>query len=124
MPEVRQAINEALDREALVRDGMTGRGTPADGPLWPRELGVFAPCHAVRLQPGRCQASAGRSAGQARRKHGPNGPSRFSFTCLVFANDTRFERLAAIVQKQLADVGVDMKLLPVRETELVPGSER
>jgi ABC-type transport system substrate-binding protein len=36
----------------------------------------------------------------------------------VFADDTRFERLAVLVQKQLSDVGIDMKLEPVREAEL------
>ena len=34
--EVRIAINQALDRVALVRDGMNGRGRPADGPIWPQ----------------------------------------------------------------------------------------
>jgi ABC-type transport system substrate-binding protein len=47
-------------------------------------------------------------------------PARFSFTCLVFASDTRFERLAVLIQKQLADVGIDMKLLPLTLPELVP----
>jgi len=46
-------------------------------------------------------------------------PARFSFTCLVFANDARFERLAVLVQKQLADVGIDMKLLALTQLELV-----
>jgi ABC-type transport system substrate-binding protein len=44
-------------------------------------------------------------------------PGRFSFTCLVLA-DARFERLAVLVQKQLADVGIDMKLLALKQTEL------
>src|SRR3954471_9441727 len=45
-------------------------------------------------------------------------PARMSFTCLLFADDARFERLALLVQKQLADVGVDMKLQPLKQAEL------
>ena len=43
-------------------------------------------------------------------------PSRFAFTCLVW-NDPRFERLAVLIQKQLVDVGVEMRLvsLPLKE---------
>jgi ABC-type transport system substrate-binding protein len=46
-------------------------------------------------------------------------PPRFSFTCMVFADDARFDRLAVLVQKQLADIGVDMKLQPVAQAELM-----
>ena len=37
-------------------------------------------------------------------------PSRLSFTCLVFNDDSRFEHLALLLQRQLADVGIDMRL--------------
>ena len=33
---VRMAINEAMDKAALVRDGMNGRARPADGPIFPQ----------------------------------------------------------------------------------------
>jgi ABC-type transport system substrate-binding protein len=47
--------------------------------------------------------------------HSDNGemPRRLSFTCLVYAEDSRFERTALLLQKQLYDVGIDMKLEPV-----------
>jgi ABC-type transport system substrate-binding protein len=45
-------------------------------------------------------------------------PSRFTFTCLAFGEDARFERLALLVQRQLADIGIDMRLQPVTATEL------
>jgi peptide/nickel transport system substrate-binding protein len=32
-PEVRQALNQAIDRQALVRDGLSGQGTPSTGPI-------------------------------------------------------------------------------------------
>jgi ABC-type transport system substrate-binding protein len=43
---------------------------------------------------------------------------RLSFSCLVFANDSRFERIAVLVQKQLADVGIEMRLVPVSLQEM------
>ena len=33
--EVRVAINEAIDRDELVRNGMRGHGEIAEGPFWP-----------------------------------------------------------------------------------------
>ena len=47
-------------------------------------------------------------------------PVRFSFTCLVFADDTRFDKIALLIQKQLADVGIDMKLQPLKQEVLGP----
>jgi peptide/nickel transport system substrate-binding protein len=119
-PEVRKAINQALDREALIRDGMGGRGTPADGPIWPQNWAYSAPRTPFVFDPTAAKARLDAVRSMSDRKPGANGPRRLSFTCLVFANDPRFERLAALVQKQLADVGIDMKLQPVPEKELVP----
>ena len=39
--EVRVAINEALDRNELVRNGMRGHGRIAEGPFWP----ITGPIH-------------------------------------------------------------------------------
>jgi peptide/nickel transport system substrate-binding protein len=119
-PEVRKAINEALDRDALVRDGMGGRGKPADGPIWPQNWAYSPPATFFSFDPVSAKARLDKVRSELDRKPDASGPRRLAFTCLVFANDTRFERLAALVQKQLADVGVDMKLQPVPEKELVP----
>jgi ABC-type transport system substrate-binding protein len=45
-------------------------------------------------------------------------PIRFSFKCLVFGSDSRFERLGMIAQKELADVGIDMRLEPLEFIDL------
>jgi peptide/nickel transport system substrate-binding protein len=116
-PEVRRAINEALDKAALVRDGLNGRGRIADGPVWPEHWAqsnanptfAFGPEGARRrLDAAGFKEGAGKGEGQF----------RFSFTCLVFADDARFERLAVLVQRELADVGIDMKLRPLNQDEL------
>ena len=118
--EVRRAINEALDREALVRDGLRGQGTPADGPVWPHHW-----AYSRRRQPFTFDPAAARTrldaAGFVLKPSPERGvPVRFSFKCLVFGNDSRFERLAVIAQKQLADIGIDMQLEPLPLDDLAP----
>jgi peptide/nickel transport system substrate-binding protein len=111
-PQVRQAINEAVDRTVIVRDGMRGRGTPADGPVSPLNW-AYAPPPVFTHD----LAAAGRrldAAGFPARMDPERAvPLRFSFDCLVFADDTRFDRVALVVQKQLADVGINMRLVPL-----------
>ena len=115
---VRRAINEAVDKAALVRDGMSGRGTPADGPIFPQHW-----AYSAAVEPFVFNAAVARErldAAGFKEKATANGtiPARFSFTCLVFADDTRFDRMAVLVQKQLAEVGIDMKLVPLPQEEL------
>jgi ABC-type transport system substrate-binding protein len=118
--EVRRAINEALDRSALVRDGLRGQATAADGPVWPQHWAYSPPDRPFMFDP----AAARRRLDAAGYPLKPNAerrvPIRFSFKCLIFANDSRFDRFAVIVQKQLADVGIDMRLDPQPLDKLVP----
>ena len=118
--EVRKAINEALDREALVRDGMSGKGRPADGPIWPQHWAYAPPTEPFRYDPRSALARLDRAGFRAKPTPAGAVPSRLSFTCLVFADDTRFDRLAILIQKQLADVGIEMRLLPLTQQELGP----
>jgi len=117
--DVRLAINEAMDREALVRDGMSGRGRPADGPIAPEHWAYSRPVSTFTYDPDAARARLD-DAGLRVRTPDAATQIRFSFKCLVFANDARFERLALLVQKQLADVGIDMQIEPVSQRELVP----
>lgn len=115
---VRRAINEAFDKPLLVRDGLTGRGRPADGPIWPEHWAYSTPTGPFDYNPAAARTAL--EAANFKIHPGKNGsiPSRLSFTCLVFAEDPRFERLAVLVQRQLADIGIDMKLLPLKTKEL------
>lgn len=116
--EVRRAINEALDREALVQDGMRNRGRPADGPVL-SDLWLHSPS-APKFTFDQESAKRRLDAAGLKTKLRADGTSqpRLSITCLVFAEDARFERLALLAQKQLADVGIDMKLQPIAQTDL------
>jgi peptide/nickel transport system substrate-binding protein len=116
--EVRKAINEALDRAVLVHDGLNGRGRMADGPIWPQHWAYSPPKEPFIFNPNSARQRLDRAGLTEKPRADGTVPARFSFTCLVFANDTRFDRLAVLVQKQLADVGIDMKLLPLPQQEL------
>jgi ABC-type transport system substrate-binding protein len=117
-PAVRRAINESLDKATLVRDGLSGRGRPADGPIWPEHWAYSSPPTPFEFNPGAARLQLDSAGFTIRQRQDGKMPSRFSFTCLVFAEDPRFERFAVLVQKQLADVGIDMKLLPLNQKQM------
>lgn len=111
--QVRRAINEALDKDALVQEGLRGRGRPADGPIWPDHWAYIPSAQATAFNPDAARLRLDVAGYPVRHELAGQMPSRFSFTCLVWAEDARFERLALVLQKQLADLGVDMRLEPL-----------
>jgi len=117
--DVRKAINEAVDRAALVHDAMNDRGRPADGPIWPEHWARPASTPQFSYNPDDARRLLDAAGLKATRNAAGTMPSRFSFACLVYAEDARFERLAVLVQKQLADVGIEMKLQPVNGKDIV-----
>jgi ABC-type transport system substrate-binding protein len=108
--DVRRALNEAVDRTALIRDAMNGRGRPADGPLVPEHWAYSTSSRPFEFNPIAARLMFDQARLRVQPSTGGRMPSRFSFTCLVW-NDPRFERLAVLIQKQLADVGVEMRLV-------------
>jgi peptide/nickel transport system substrate-binding protein len=115
---VRTAINEAVDKAVLIHDGLSGRGRPADGPIWPEHWAYSPAPQPFSFNPEAARLRLDRAGFRERRETAGGIPARFSFTCLVFGDDTRFERLAVLLQKQLADVGIDMKLQSVKMEDL------
>lgn len=117
--EVRKAINEALDKGTLVHEGLRDQGRSADGPIWPEHWAQ--PKGVARFAYDPASARRRLDAVGLTRSRSASGtmPARFTFTCLVYAEDARFERLAQLVQKQLADVGIDMRLTPVKQEDMI-----
>jgi peptide/nickel transport system substrate-binding protein len=111
--QVRRAINQALDKEALVKEGLRGRGRPADGPIWPDHWAYIAARQPTAFNPDAARLRLDTAGYPIRPATRGEMPSRFSFTCLVWAEDARFERLALVLQKQFADIGIDMRLDPL-----------
>ena len=109
--EVRIALNEAIDRAEVVANGMRGYGQPADGPFWPHHWAYPGGVHAQAYNPKAAALRLDAAALPLVARGDAAMPSRFAFTCLVVAGrDTRFERIALVVQRQLFAVGIDMQL--------------
>jgi peptide/nickel transport system substrate-binding protein len=110
-PLVRQSLNWAVDRDALIQRALRGFGAAATGPLWPRHWAYDTSISAFGFEQRLATAQldrAGRHLGDAGANS--NVPhARFKFTCLVPADFSVLQRLALEVQKQLYDVGVDMQ---------------
>ena len=109
--EVRRALNEALDRSTLIADGLRGRGKVADGPIWP-EHWAYSNTPGFTFNPDAARLRLDKAGFPVRPAVNGAMPSRFSINCMV-VNDSRFERLALLMQRQLYDVGVDLRLTPV-----------
>jgi peptide/nickel transport system substrate-binding protein len=108
--EVRRALNEALDRSALIADGLRGRGKIADGPIWPGHW-TYADSPGFAFNPDAARRRLDNAGFPIRAAANGAMPSRFAINCMV-VDDSRFERLALLMQRQLSEVGVDLQLTP------------
>lgn len=86
---LRRAMNAAIDRAALVAEGLYGHGRPTNSPVWPLHWALDPSAPGFDYRPEKLAAPV-------------------TLTCL-FA-DASLERLALGVQRQLAAIGVDLKL--------------
>lgn len=116
-PAVRRALNLAIDRDALVRDVLKGRGQPAVGPLWPQHWAYDASAGSIGFDPALAESLLDAS-GMPERPSAVGPRARMRFTCLIPANFSLVERLALSIQKQLYDVGVDVQFEVVSGEEL------
>jgi peptide/nickel transport system substrate-binding protein len=119
-PVVRQALSYAVDRQALIDEGLNRQGTVAEGPIWP---GHWAYSTAQKTYTRNLEAATLRldSAGLRVKPSKEPGrmPSRMRITCLTLAKETRYEKLALLLQKQLYDIGIDLEIEPLPANELV-----
>jgi peptide/nickel transport system substrate-binding protein len=92
-PEVRRALNIAIDRAAIVTAALGGHGLVSKGPVWERHWAFPAGWTNFEFNP------------QLAIKTFSAKPLRF--TCLV-PPDAVYERLALGVKQQLANIGVEM----------------
>jgi len=115
-PIVRRALNMAIDREALVRKVFQGHAQPSTGPLWPKNWAYNKAIASYRFDPG-LAVSLLQSAGLNADTKSARPDVRLRFTCLVAENFNVDERVALEVQKQLYDVGVDMRfeVVPIKQ---------
>jgi peptide/nickel transport system substrate-binding protein len=107
---VRQAMNYAIDREAIVRSILGGRGAPLPGPLWEGWLGYSGEIKPYPYDPERAKALL------AEAGH----PEGFSFSWAVtqgvYPKDAE---IAQVVANQLARVGIKATLQPMDRARLL-----
>jgi peptide/nickel transport system substrate-binding protein len=116
-PTVRQAMNLAIDRQKLIDQAMRGRGVPAEGPIWPHNWAHAPLPRKYTFNPEAAALLLDKAGYSRRRQRSGRMPSRFSFECLLWAGDPRFERHALVLQKQLAELDIDMRIVPVEPAE-------
>ncbi len=108
--EVRRALAEAINRDEIVDQAMRGHGRVADDPVWPFHWAYNAAARRYTYNPNAARLRMD-AAGLPMRPPPATGgmASRFSIRC-VFWNDPQFEHIALLLQRQLADVGIDLVL--------------
>lgn len=94
----RQALNYAIDREAIVREGLNGHGVVSSSPVWPYHYAFKAPLAESVYDVKR----AGQLLSETR-------PAVRRFTCMV-RPDATIERIALIVKRQLQQLGIEMSI--------------
>jgi peptide/nickel transport system substrate-binding protein len=105
-PEIRQALNFAIDRASIVRNALNDYGSASSGPIWPRHWAFRSDLPQFTYDPKRAAAIISR--------HSP----RLRFTCLV-SPDSIDERIALEVKRQLGVVGVEMTVEEASREQIV-----
>ena len=107
---VRQAMNHAVDRAAIVKSILGGRGAPMSAPLWPGWLGASDEVRPYAYDPEKAKALL-KEAGY------PNGFTfRWTVTQGVFPKDIE---VAQAVANQLAKVGIKATVQPAERARIL-----
>jgi len=112
-PEIRRALNQAIDRGAVVRNALNSYGVASSGPVWPRYWALPSDLPKFEFDP----KAAADAIGRATHTAAGRAPS-LHFTCLV-PPDTVNERVAIEVKRQLAMVGIDMAVEQISGDQIV-----
>ncbi|MDQ7850312.1 MAG: ABC transporter substrate-binding protein [Armatimonadota bacterium] len=111
--KVRQAIAHSIDKEAIARAAWLGVGRPVDGLINEATIGYWPGVkqYAYRYDVERAKALLA----EAGWRPGPDGilrkdGDRFEVTLITFSNIDQWRRAGVIVQSQLKQVGIDVKV--------------
>jgi ABC-type transport system substrate-binding protein len=107
-PKTRRALNQAVDRSAIVRLAMAGHGTPSAGPVSQHHWAFRNPGSTFEYLPAEAAATLATTHS-----------GRMSLRCLT-PSGPPYERLALVLKQQLQDVGVDMSIGEVAADGLGP----
>jgi len=98
--KVRQAMNYAVDKEAIIRAVLFGHGRVANSPLALQEFyDPTVPAYPYDLAKAKALMAASKY------------PHGFSATLLTVAGDTVFAQVAQIVKQELAQIGINISII-------------
>lgn len=100
-PDVRRALNKAVDRDELIREGLDNHALPSYGLIWPKHWAFKATLPTFSFDQRAAAIVLGTRVG------GGNANTTLRFTCLVRPG---LERVALVLKRQLEAVGVEMLL--------------
>ena len=122
-PGIRRALNHAVDRRSIIEQSLAGDGCPASG-VWSTHWAYGGIERTYRYDPTLASDMLSRagfpSAAGAVAVNPDESRSRFQLTCIVPADTAPCEQIALLVQRQLREVGVDMKLEAINTLDLGP----
>lgn len=107
---VRHALNLAIDRRDIMRVAMRGRGEPAWTLLSPLHWAHDATVQEYPFDQKRAIEELERAGHVMQPGDAHRPPARLRFTCLIQPNYALTEKLAKAIQRQLLEVGVDMRI--------------
>lgn len=114
-PKIRQALGMAIDRERLVAEGLQGQGQAASSFVWPQNWAFDPSVAPVKYAPARALKLLDESGLRSVRT-GNGMPSRLAFKVMVYAP---LARMALALQRQLAQLDIDMQIETPTSEELV-----
>lgn len=106
---IRRALNYAVDRSAIVSLALAQHGIPASGLAWPQHWAFDQSVLAFSYDPSKASALLD-AANVPHTVKKAGVPARLHFTCIFPEHFELWERIALLVQRNLAEVGVDMQL--------------
>jgi peptide/nickel transport system substrate-binding protein len=106
---VRAALNVGVNRAEIIREALNGRGFAATDHVWPKHWAYDEGVPRFDHDLARARALLDQERLPARPAREGQSGARFTFTCLV-PDDPRIERVALLIQRQLTEIGVNMRL--------------
>jgi peptide/nickel transport system substrate-binding protein len=99
---------------------MHGQGKVADDPLWPSHWAYNPGASRHTYNPESARRRLEAAGLPVKPGAAPGAPaSRFRIGCVVWSGDPQFERIALLLQRQLAEIGVELSLELADQNTLV-----
>ena len=117
--EVRRALAEAIDRDEIVHRAMRDHGRVAEDPVWPFHWAYTTASRRHDYDPANAAQRLEAAGFPVRSLKTPGGmPSRFQLRCLFWDKGPQYERIALLLQRQLAAIDVDLVLEAASEADV------